>query len=73
MDFFACCSNRMLDRDGKDAFAPGGDLFRGCKIDLVVHMTPGRKLVVGRRCGRRDDGENGAAEEGKRHRRSPAA
>ena len=20
MDFFACCSNRMLDRDGKDAF-----------------------------------------------------
>ena len=52
--------------------APGGDLFRGCEIDLVVHMAPGRKLVVGRRCGRRDGGENGAAEEGKRHRRSPA-
>jgi C-terminal processing protease CtpA/Prc len=23
MDFFACCSNRMIDREGRDAFAQG--------------------------------------------------
>eukprot|EP00802_Teleaulax_amphioxeia_P028807 Tamp_30629.p1 GENE.Tamp_30629~~Tamp_30629.p1 ORF type:complete len:152 (-),score=24.60 Tamp_30629:271-672(-) len=40
MDFFACCSNRMLDRDGKDAFAPGGDL-----------SAEGRKEACEKQCG----------------------
>jgi hypothetical protein len=40
MDFFACCSNRMLDRDGKDAFAPGGDL-----------SPEGRKEACEKQCG----------------------
>jgi hypothetical protein len=29
MDFFACCSNRMVDRDGKDAFGEDSVLSAG--------------------------------------------
>ena len=48
--------------------APGSGLFRGCKIYLLVLLAPGSKFDVGRRGCRRQDGENGAAEERKGHR-----